>query len=126
MTYVAAQGVTSVHHMGTWDDLDVFERARTAPTRLRTRIYAAVPLATWERLPRHRRVEGVRRADGRGDDVAPHRRAQGLRRRLARLAHRGDVRAAFTDAPNDRGLFVNTPEDLVCAGSRAPTRPACT
>ena len=28
MRYVAAQGVTSVHNMGTWDDLDVFERAR--------------------------------------------------------------------------------------------------
>ena len=25
--YVAAQGVTSVHHMGTWDELDVFARA---------------------------------------------------------------------------------------------------
>jgi predicted amidohydrolase YtcJ len=27
MKYVASQGVTGVHHMGTWDDLAVFERA---------------------------------------------------------------------------------------------------
>jgi len=45
MKYVAARGVTSVVHMGTWDDLAVFRRARQAG-RLRTRIRAAVPLAT--------------------------------------------------------------------------------
>ncbi|HKQ41085.1 MAG TPA: amidohydrolase family protein, partial [Pseudonocardia sp.] len=49
MRFVAEQGVTSVHNMGSWDDLDVFERAHRAG-RLGTRIYAAVPLATWERL----------------------------------------------------------------------------
>src|SRR5664280_2046909 len=49
MKYVAARGVTSVVHMGTWDDLAVFRRARQAG-RLRTRIRAAVPLSTWERL----------------------------------------------------------------------------
>src|SRR5206468_462249 len=27
MSYVAERGVTSVHHMGVWDDLAVFERA---------------------------------------------------------------------------------------------------
>jgi predicted amidohydrolase YtcJ len=40
MTYVAAQGVTSIHNMGTWSDVDVFERARAAG-RLGTRIPAA-------------------------------------------------------------------------------------
>jgi predicted amidohydrolase YtcJ len=49
MRYVAEQGVTSVHHMGTFDDLAVFERADRAG-RLRTRIYAAVPLGEWRRL----------------------------------------------------------------------------
>src|SRR5437867_3305570 len=42
MRYVAERGVTAVHHMGTWADLAVFERAH-ARGALRTRIYAAVP-----------------------------------------------------------------------------------
>ena len=37
MKYVAEQGVTSVHHMGTWADLDVFERANKSK-KLKTRI----------------------------------------------------------------------------------------
>ncbi|HEX7938368.1 MAG TPA: amidohydrolase family protein, partial [Gemmatimonadaceae bacterium] len=49
MKYVAEQGVTSVHNMGSWSDLAAFQRAEKAG-KLRTRIYAAVPLATWERL----------------------------------------------------------------------------
>src|SRR5690606_10339653 len=49
MAYVAEQGVTSVHNVGSWSDLATFERARQAGA-LRTRIYAAVPLDSWERL----------------------------------------------------------------------------
>ena len=49
MKYAAERGVTSVVHMGTWDDLEVLRRARK-DGRLRTRIRAAVPLSTWERL----------------------------------------------------------------------------
>lgn len=60
MDYVAALGITSVMNMGTWHDLEVFRRAHQAG-RLRTRIYAAVPLSTWERL----RDEVAAR--GRGD-----------------------------------------------------------
>ena len=44
-----SQGVTSVHNMGTWEDLEVFARARR-DNRLSTRIYAAVPLDSWQRL----------------------------------------------------------------------------
>ena len=43
--------------------------------------------------------------------VAPHRRAQGVRRRLVRLAHGRDARAVHRCADRP-GLFVNTPEDL--------------
>ena len=60
MSYVAAQGVTAVHHMGTWDELAVLERAWRAG-RLGTRIYAAVPLGTWAAPARHRRGEAFRR-----------------------------------------------------------------
>jgi predicted amidohydrolase YtcJ len=49
MQYVAAQGVTSIHNMGSWDDVEVFARAASGG-RLGTRIYAAVPLSTWARL----------------------------------------------------------------------------
>jgi predicted amidohydrolase YtcJ len=60
MKYVAAQGVTSVQSMGTWEDVATYRRAHDAG-RLATRIYAVVPLDTWERL----RDEIA--AHGRGD-----------------------------------------------------------
>jgi hypothetical protein len=109
MKYVAAQGVTAVHHMGTWEDLDVFERAWRAG-RLTTRIQAAVPLGTWQRLAQ---TVSSRRfgADGRGD----------LWLRVGVLkgfvdgslgSHTAAFDEPFTDAPTDRGLFVTTPDDL--------------
>src|SRR6185369_6396722 len=61
MMYVASNGVTSVHHMGTWEDLAVFSRAHERG-ELRTRIYAAVQIQTWERL------RDVVQGRGRGDD----------------------------------------------------------
>ena len=104
MQYVAERGVTSVDHMGTWDDLAVFERAANTG-RLRTRIYAAVPLDSWERLAK---------------TVAEHGRGNGW---LTIGALKGFVDGSlgshtaaflepFTDAPKDSGLLVNTPEDL--------------
>jgi predicted amidohydrolase YtcJ len=104
MRYVAEQGVTSVQNMGTWEELAVFERAHEAG-RLRTRIYAAVPLDTWERLR---------------DTVAQHGRGD-LWLRIGGLkgyvdgslgSHTAAFLAPFTDAPGDQGLLVNTPEDL--------------
>ncbi|MBK5188818.1 MAG: amidohydrolase family protein, partial [Gemmatimonadaceae bacterium] len=49
MHYLAERGVTSAQNMGSWYDLSIFERARKAG-RMITRMYAVVPLATWERL----------------------------------------------------------------------------
>jgi predicted amidohydrolase YtcJ len=102
--HVAAQGVTSVHHMGTWEDLAVFRRAREAG-RLRTRISAAVPLATWQRL----RDEVAAR--GCGDDWL---RIGGLKGFVD--GSLGSRTAAFTspyaDAPANTGLLVTRPEDL--------------
>jgi len=104
MTYVSAQGVTTVHQMGSWDDLAIFERAHKAD-RLRTRIYAAVPLPTWERL------RDTVAARGRGD----------VWLRIGLLkgfvdgslgSHTAAMLQPFTDAPKDTGLFVNTPESL--------------
>jgi predicted amidohydrolase YtcJ len=104
MEYVGKQGVTTVHHMGSWEDLAIFERAHAAK-RLRTRIYAAVPLATWERL------RDTVAARGRGDAWL----------RLGLLkgfvdgslgSHTAAMLQPFTDVPTDTGFFVNTPENL--------------
>ncbi|MFL5608575.1 MAG: amidohydrolase, partial [Gemmatimonadaceae bacterium] len=104
MTYVAERGVTSVHHMGSWGDLAVFERAH-AMGALRTRISAAVPLATWVRL---RDTVATR---GRGDDWL---RIGGLKGFVdgSLGSHTAAMLEPFTDAPNDRGLLVNTIDDL--------------
>ena len=104
MHYVAEHGVTSVHNMGTWDDLAVFERAHHAG-RLITRIYAVVPLASWERL------RDTVAARGRGDDWL---HIGGLKGFVdgSLGSHTAAMLAPFTDAPNDSGFFVNTPEDL--------------
>src|SRR5712671_1241008 len=98
-----ARGVTSVDHMGTWSDLAVFERAHRAGT-LRTRIYAAVPLSTWARL------RDTVAARGRGDAWL---RIGGLKGFVdgSLGSHTAAMMQPFTDAPNDTGLLVNTPED---------------
>ena len=104
MKYVAAQGVTSVHNMGSWNDVAVFDRARKTD-RMRTRIYAAVPLSTWEQLR---------------DTVAAHGRGDAWLRIGALKgfvdgslgSHTAAMLKPFTDAPSDTGLLVNTPDDL--------------
>jgi predicted amidohydrolase YtcJ len=104
MSYVAERGVTSVVHMGSWADLAVFERARAAG-KLRTRIYAAVPLSTWARL---RDTVGAR---GHGDSWL---RIGGLKGFVdgSLGSHTAAMMQPFTDAPADSGLLVNTPADL--------------
>jgi predicted amidohydrolase YtcJ len=104
MAYVAAQGVTSVHNMGSWDDLATFQRARAAG-RLRTRIYAAVPINTWERL------RDTVAARGRGDAWLRWGALKGFVDGSLG-SHTAAMLEPFTDAPADRGLFVNTPENL--------------
>ncbi len=104
LRYVAGNGVTSAHNMGSWGDLAVFERAHAAG-RLITRIYAAVPLSTWERL------RDTVRARGRGDAWLS---IGGLKGFVdgSLGSHTAAMLEPFTDAPNDTGLFVNTPDDL--------------
>ena len=63
----AMRGVTSVHHIGTWDDLDVFRRALDNG-RLTLRVYAAVPIDAWVRLDRAVGVRAFGGPDGRGDE----------------------------------------------------------
>lgn len=104
MAHVNAQGVTTVHHMGSWGDLAAFERAHKAGT-LTTRIYASVPLSSWKRL-----ADTVK-ARGHGDDWV---RIGGLKGFVDGSigSHTAAMLEPFTDAPNDRGLMVNTEADL--------------
>ncbi|MHB1071191.1 MAG: amidohydrolase [Gemmatimonadaceae bacterium] len=104
MGYVAAQGVTSVHHMGSWGDLAVFERAHHAG-RLRTRIYASVPLGSWERL------RDTVAARGRGDAWL---HIGGLKGFVdgSLGSHTAAMLAPFTDAPTDSGFLVTPPAEL--------------
>ena len=104
MTYVASHGVTSVTNMGTWWELAIFRRAHAAG-RLRTRIYAAVPLAAWEQL------RDTVQARGTGDEWL---RIGALKAFVdgSLGSHTAAMLEPFTDAPDDRGLFVTTPEDL--------------
>lgn len=104
MRYVAERGVTSVHNMGTWDDLATFERAHRAGTMI-TRVYAVVPLSTWERL------RDTVAARGHGDAWV---RIGGLKGFVdgSLGSHTAAFLQPFTDAPRDSGLLVNTEQDL--------------
>ena len=109
MRYVAERGVTTVHNMGSWRDLDVFLRARRAG-RLGTRIYAAVPLDSWQRL-RDALAARTYGGDGRGDAWL---RVGALKGFVdgSLGSHTAAFHEPFADAPRDRGLMVNTPENL--------------
>lgn len=102
--YVAERGVTSVHNMGSWSDIATFKRARSAG-KLRTRIYAAVPLSTWGRL------RDTVATSGRGDAWLRIGALKGFVDGSLG-SHTAAMMQPFTDAPADTGLLVNTPEDL--------------
>ena len=115
MRYVAARGVTSIHNMGTWDELDAF--ARAAKHALRTRIYAAVPLRTWERL---RDAVASRQFGGDGHGTG-WLRVGALKAFMdgSLGSHTAAFHGPFTDAPDDRGLFVSSPADIYAWASAA-------
>jgi predicted amidohydrolase YtcJ len=104
MRHVAAQGVTFVHHMGTFDDLAVLRKARAAGP-LPTRVYAAVPLAEWERL------RDLVAAEGKGDRFVSWGMLKGFVDGSLG-SHTAAFHAPYDDQPSDRGFFVNTEEDL--------------
>jgi predicted amidohydrolase YtcJ len=112
MQFVASHGVTSVHDMsmGAWNDLETFAQARKA-NALATRIYAVMPLADWERLRDVVSKKEFGGADGRGDEWL---RIGGLKGFVdgSLGSHTAAFHEPFDDAPKDRGLLVNTPDDL--------------
>ena len=104
LEYLAANGVTTVHHMGSFDDLAVFRRAH-ANDALTVRIYAAVPLAEWQRL-----VDDVAQ-NGRGDEMLTTGVLKGFMDGSLG-SHTAAMLEPFTDAPDDRGMLINRVEDM--------------
>jgi predicted amidohydrolase YtcJ len=104
MDYLAARGVTAVHHMGTWQDVEVFRLAQKRGL-LKVRVYACTPLAQWQRL---------------ADELAHHGRGDawlsigGLKGYVdgSLGSHTAAFLQPFTDTPDNRGLLVNTADDL--------------
>jgi len=108
--FVASHGVTTVHDMSYvgLPELNAYRRARDSG-RLKTRIYAVMPLASWEVL----QEEMVR--TGAGDEWV---RIGGLKGFMdgSLGSHTAAMLEPFTDSPNDRGFMLQEPavmEDLV-------------
>jgi predicted amidohydrolase YtcJ len=104
MAYVAARGVTAVHNMGSWDDLATFKRAHQAG-RLNTRIYAAVPLSSWQQL------RDTVQAQGRGDEWLTIGGLKGFADGSLG-SHTAALLEPFSDLPSDSGLLVTPPSQL--------------
>lgn len=104
MDYLAARGVTAVHHMGNWSHVDVFRLAERRGL-MKTRIYACTPLEQWERLAQEVKEHG------HGSDWL---QIGGLKGFVdgSLGSHTAAFLEPFSDTPADRGLLVNTPEDL--------------
>lgn len=104
MEHVAKQGVTSVQSMGSWDDLRIYKRAHQK-NALNTRIYAVVPLATWQRL------RDTVQKNGTGDKNI---RIGGLKGYVdgSLGSHTAAFLKPFTDAPSDSGLLVTPIQTL--------------
>ena len=116
----AVRGVTSVHHIGTWDDLDVFRRALD-DGRLTLRVYAAVPIGAWVRLDRAVGVRAFGGPDDRGDEWlrvgAVHLDFDG-----SLPARTAAFDAAYTDTPVETGrlgIDIDTVRALVIAADNA-------
>jgi predicted amidohydrolase YtcJ len=111
MHFLAERGVTSAQNMGTWYDLAIFERAHKAG-RMITRMYAVVPLATWEQL------RDTVAARGHGDEWV---RIGGLKGFVdgSLGSHTAAMLQPFSDAPRDSGLLVTSPESLYARTSGA-------
>ncbi len=104
MKYVSEQGVTSVHNMGTFGDLEIFRRAHERKDLI-TRIYAVTPVAQWERL------RDVVAGSGKGDEWI---RIGGLKGFVdgSLGSHTAAMLEPFTDTPADSGFLVVSEENL--------------
>jgi len=111
MNYVASKGVTSVHSMGTWSDVATYKRAQKS-NRLKTRIYANVPLRTWQQL----RDEVAKNGYG---DAWLH--IGGLKGFVdgALGSHTAMMMQPLLDKPNLKGLYITPLDSLYYFTSQA-------
>ena len=102
MAYVASKGVTSVHHM--FGNMAALKRAWKA-NRLKTRIYAGIPLVSW------RDLNDSVKANGFGDKWL---RFGNLKAFVdgSLGSHTAAFHKPFTDSPKDSGFFITPPEEL--------------
>ena len=120
LEHLAAQGVTSVHHMGTWDDVATLRRAAD-DGRLTVRTYAAVPLSTWERLADAIATGAFGGSDGRGDDWLRVGAVKGFVDGSLG-SHTAAFDQPYVDAPENRGRLLHDPDRLyrwIAAADRA-------
>ncbi len=102
MNYVASKGVTSAHNMSGF--MTALERAR-ANGKMKTRIYAGMPLSEWKEL--QKKIE----KEGKGD--------KWLRIGLLKGfvdgslgSHTAAFFKPFSDAPKDSGFFITPEKEL--------------
>jgi predicted amidohydrolase YtcJ len=103
MNYVVSHGVTSVHDMNGFDDQAVYERLNKR-SELKTRIYSNVPLNNWQALQAKVDTTG-------GDEWL---RIGGLKGFVdgSLGSHTAAFFEGYTDAPSEKGYFVNSREEL--------------
>jgi predicted amidohydrolase YtcJ len=102
--FVAGHGVTSVHDVDGWSSLELYRTARKAG-RLRTRIYACAPLSQREALASHIAESG------RGDEWIRTGCVKGyVDGSLG--SHTAAFFEPFLDEPDDRGLLVDSEDNL--------------
>lgn len=104
MNYVASHGVTSVHDMNGFGDQAVFERLNKRG-ELITRIYSNTALPNWPALKA--KIDSA----GRGDEWLS---IGGLKGFVdgSLGSHTAAFFEGYTDAPEEKGYFVNTREEL--------------
>ena len=104
MNYVASHGVTSVHDMNGFGDQAVFARLNKRG-ELITRIYSNIPLPYWQRL--QAKIDTA----GRGDEWLSIGGIKGFVDGSLG-SHTAAFFEGYTDAPSEKGYFVNTREEL--------------
>jgi len=102
--HAVSRGVTEVQDMGTWDDLATYRRAEERG-QLGLRVYAFVPIATWERLA------DLVRQSGRGGEMLRWGGVEGLVDGSLG-ASTAWFYAPYADQPRNRGLTVTDLSDL--------------
>lgn len=102
MKYVASLGITSIHNVSNWDDLETFKRNKE---NLTTRIYTAVPLYDWQKL-----INYIDK-NGKGDYML---RVGALKGFVdgSLGSHTAAFFEPFHDDTTQSGFFVNTVENL--------------